>query len=48
MDQLLLTEFFAEGSVVPVYDVLRLTPAGVALGNHHVEDPLAPFFFGLD
>ena len=27
---------------------LRLTPAGVAFGDHHVEDPLAALFFGFD
>lgn len=48
MDYLLLAEFFAKGVVVPMYDILGVTPARVALGNHHVEDPLAAFFLRLD
>ena len=26
-------------------DILRLAPAGIAIGDHHVEDPLTALFF---
>jgi len=46
-DELLLAEFF-EGDVIPVGDVLRVAPAGVAVRDHYVEDPLMALFFRFD